>query len=136
MFLSDDPTVWLRVIADAVDPKALMMDYPLAVGGMLLQHSWNSGWYVVAVLIGAVFIWRKNPTMIWVTALICGLAAIGYLVFVDITRSVNIVPGTVMTIVSGISLILSFWVEFSNFGKGRAGYETPLPQYLAFLGDR
>lgn len=108
--LTGDATAGVQAIADAVPPETLAMDYPPAVGGILNQHGWNLGWFGAATFIGAFFIWRGNATAIWVTATIGGLADLGYLLFVDIPGYVNFVPGTVMTIVSGTAIVLSFWV--------------------------
>lgn len=116
--LSSDATGGVQAIADAVDPAALEADYHAAVGGILNQHGWNLGWFGVATLIGAVFIWRKNITAIWVTAMVGGLADAGYLFFVDIPGYVNFVPGTVMTIVSASAIALSFWVWLATRAQG------------------
>ncbi len=102
------------VIADAVDSNALAAAYHPAVNGILDQHGWNLLWGGLVTIIGAVFIWRRNFTAIWVTGMVGGLLDLGYLVFVDIPGFVNFVPGTVMTIVSGSAIALSFWVWLSN----------------------
>lgn len=103
-----------QAIADAVDPAELAGDYHPAVGGLLNQHAWNLAWFGLATIIGAVFIWRGNMTSIWVTGMVGGLADLGYLLFVDIPGYVHFFPGTLMTIVSGSAIILSFWVWLSN----------------------
>jgi len=102
------------VIADAVDSNALAAAYHPAVNGILDQHGWNLLWGGLVTIIGAVFIWRRNFTAIWVTGMVGGLLDLGYLVFVDIPGFVNFVPGTVMTMVSGSAIALSFWVWLSN----------------------
>lgn len=114
MVLVSDATGGFQAIADAVDPAALDADYHAAVRGVLNQHGWNLGWFGVATIIGAVFIWRQNITAIWVTGMIGGLADLGYLLFMDFPGYVNFVPGTIMTFISAIAIILSFWVWFSN----------------------
>lgn len=101
-------------IADAVDSNALAAAYHPAVNGILDQHGWNLLWGGLVTIIGAVFIWRRNFTAIWVTGMVGGLLDLGYLIFVDIPGFVNFVPGTVMTIVSGSAIALSFWVWLSN----------------------
>ena len=103
-----------QAIADAVEPARLQGDYHAAVGGILNQHAWNLLWGGFVTVIGAVFIWRRNFTAIWVTAMVGGLLDIGYLVFVDIPGFVKFVPGTLMTIVSAAAVALSFWVWLSN----------------------
>ncbi|MEM7429148.1 MAG: hypothetical protein AAF441_23940 [Pseudomonadota bacterium] len=111
--LSSDAAGGFQAIADAMEPAALAADYHPAVGGILNQHGWNLGWFGVATTIGAILIWRQNMTAIWVTGMIGGLADLGYLLFVDLPGFVNVVPGTVMTLVSASAIGLSFWVWFS-----------------------
>ncbi|MEO1404961.1 MAG: hypothetical protein AAFV54_00540 [Pseudomonadota bacterium] len=109
-----DASGGFQAIADAVDPQLLSADYHPAVGGILNQHGWNLLWGGAVTVIGAVFIWRQNFTAIWVTGMVGGLLDLGYLIFVDIPGYVLFVPGTVMTIVSGSAIVLSFWVWLSN----------------------
>ncbi|MBO6510117.1 MAG: hypothetical protein JJ979_16835 [Roseibium sp.] len=109
MVLMSDPTGGVQAIADAVSPDLLALDYPSAVGGILNQHGWNLGWFGIATIVGAVFIWRGNLTAIWVTAMVGGLADLGYLLFVDFPGYVNFFPGTVMTFISGSAIVISFW---------------------------
>ncbi|MEM9029053.1 MAG: hypothetical protein AAGC70_11855 [Pseudomonadota bacterium] len=112
--LAGDATAGSQAIADAVVPETLALAYPPAVGGILNQHGWNLGWFGIATIIGAIFIWRGNLTAIWVTGMVGGMADLGYLFFVDIPGYVNFFPGTVMTIVSGSAIVLSFWVWLLN----------------------
>ncbi len=108
--LSSDAGGGFAAIADAVDPEVFELDYPAAVGGILNQHGFNLAWFGVATVIGAVFIWRKNLTAIWVTGMVGGLADVGYLLFVDFPGYVHFFPGTLMTFISGIAVVLSFYV--------------------------
>lgn len=71
------------------------------------------GWFGVATTIGAVLIRRHNVTAIWVTGMAGGLADLGYLAFVDIPGHAGFMPGTLMTLVSGTAVALSFWVLVS-----------------------
>ncbi|KNG94915.1 hypothetical protein [Pseudaestuariivita atlantica] len=105
-----------QAIADGVDPAALALDYPAAVGAVLDQHAWNLAWFGLATIIGAIFVWRANMTAIWVTGMVGGLADLGYLVFLDLPGYVNFVPGTIMTFVSGAAIVLSFpvWIRNRN----------------------
>jgi len=107
-------------IADAIPPADLVADYHPAAGGILNQHGFNLLWIGTVTLIGAVFIWRGSLTAIWVTAMVGGLADVGYLIFVDFPGYVNFFPGTVMTFVSGTATAISFWVWFSNRNIARA----------------
>jgi len=112
--LFNDASGGFQAIADAVDPAALQSEYNAAVGGILNQHGWNLGWFGIATLIGSVLIWRQNMTAIWVTGMIGGLADLGYFLFVDLPGYVHFFPGTLMTLVSGSAILLSFWVWLSN----------------------
>ncbi|MEM6514300.1 MAG: hypothetical protein AAF660_14920 [Pseudomonadota bacterium] len=115
--LSSDASGGFQAIADAVDPELLAADYHEAVGGILNQHGWNLGWFGLATIVGGVYIWLANRTAIWVTALIGGMADLGYLLFVDLPGYVNFFPGTVMTLVSGSAIALSFWVLLTTSNK-------------------
>lgn len=110
--LSSDATGGFQAISDAVNPEALVNDYHGAVGGILHQHGWNLAWFGVATMIGGLFIWRGNMTAIWVTAMVGGMADLGYFLFLDLGGFVNFVPGTVMTLVSASAILLSGWVWF------------------------
>lgn len=110
LVLTADTASGFQAIADAVAPETLAQDYPDAVGGILNQHAWNLAWFGLATIIGAVFIWRRNLTAIWVTGMVGGLADLGYLFFVDLPGYVHVFPGTMMTLVSGAAIAASFWV--------------------------
>ncbi|MEM7601978.1 MAG: hypothetical protein AAF357_11260 [Verrucomicrobiota bacterium] len=114
LVLSGDTTSGFQAIGDGVDPDTVVMDYPGIVGGVQDQHAWNLAWFGLVTLIGAVFIWRRNMTAIWVTALVGGLADLGYFLFIDLAGYANFVPGTVMTIVSATAIVLSMKVWFSS----------------------
>ncbi len=114
MTIIQAPSQGFAAIADAVDPALLMAEYHPAVGGVLNQHGFNLLWIGLATVIGAAFIWRGNMTAIWVTAMVGGLADVGYFLFVDLPGYVNVVPGTVMTLISASAIALSFWVWLPN----------------------
>lgn len=116
MVLASTTSGGFQAIADAVDPSVLEAQYHGAVGGILNQHGWNLGWFGIATCIGAVLIWRQNLTAIWVTGMIGGLADLGYLFFLDLPGFVHFFPGTLMTLISGTAVVLSFWVWLSNRG--------------------
>ena len=63
---------------------------------------------------GGIFIWRGSVTGIFVTALIGGLADLGYFLFLDLGGYVRFLPGTVMTLVSSSAIILSFAAYFGG----------------------
>lgn len=108
--IAQAPSGGFAAIADAVDPALLVADYHPAVGGVLNQHGFNLLWIGLATVIGAVFIWRGTMTAIWVTAMVGGLADVGYFLFVDLPGYVNFFPGTVMTLISATAIVLSLWV--------------------------
>ena len=110
MILSGETIVGFQAIADAVPATDLVMDYPDAVGGVLNQHAWNLAWFGIATIIGGLMIWRVNMTAIWVTAMVGGLADLGYFLFVDLAGYALFVPGTVMTLISASAILLSGWV--------------------------
>jgi len=117
--LSSDAAGGASAIADAVPAAALAGDYHAALGAILNQHGWNLGWFGAATVIGGVLIWRGSATAIWVSALIGGLADLGYFMFLDLGGHVNFVPGTVMTLVSGSAIILSGYA-WSGVRAGKA----------------
>ncbi|WP_412562955.1 hypothetical protein [Thalassobius sp. MITS945101] len=116
MVLSSDATGGFQAIADSVPAEALQAEYHAAVGGVLNQHGWNLAWFGVVTILGGMLIWHGNVTSIWVTALIGGMADLGYLLFVDLPGYVNFIPGTVMTFISASAIVLSFiaWVRRGN----------------------
>jgi len=112
--ISSDATAGFQGIAAAVNPSELEADYHPAVGAILNQHGWNLFWVGVVTVLGGIFIWRKNQTSIWVTALVGGLFDIGYFVFIDLGGYGTFFPGSSMTYVSATAIVLSFWVWYSE----------------------
>ena len=110
MVLSGSTEAGFQAIADAVDPATLAGPYPDAVGAVLGQHAWNLLWFGIVTLTGAVLIWRGALTAIWVTAMVGGLADLGYFLFLDLPGHVRFFPGTLMTLVSGSAILLSGYV--------------------------
>ena len=112
MTISSDTAAAAAGIADGVDPNLLKMDYPDAVGAIINQHGFNLLWGGVVTIIGGIFIWRKNVAAIFISALVGGLLDVGYFIFIDLGGYNNFVPGTVMTIISSLAIILSFYAYF------------------------
>lgn len=108
--LSADTASGFSAIADAVSAEHLLADYHPATGAILNQHGWNLFWFGAVTLIGGIFIWRGSMSAVLVTALIGGLADLGYFVFLDMGGFVNFIPGTVMTIFSATAIVLSLSV--------------------------
>ena len=117
LILAGTTTEGFKAIGDAVDPAALEAAYHPAVGGVLDQHAWNLLWFGVVTIIGGLYIWGGNMTAIWVTAMVGGLADLGYFMFIDLAGFANFFPGTVMTLVSASAILLSGWVWLANQSK-------------------
>ena len=107
--LSGDTAGAVTGIADAVNPESLQLDYPDAAGAVIGQHGFNLFWIGLVTLICGPLIWKQKKTAIWLAALTGGLADVGYFLFMDLGGYVHFVPGTVMTLVSGTAIILSFY---------------------------
>ncbi len=112
--LTDDISASVAGIADAVDPATVQMDYPKAAGALIGQHGFNLFWIGIVTFICAFFIWKGNKNAIFLAAICGGLADLGYFLFMDLGGYVNFVPGTVMTIVSSLAIILSFYAYFKT----------------------
>lgn len=112
--LTNDITSSIVGIADAVDPKSLQMDYPIAAGAVIGQHGFNLFWAGLVTFISAFFIWKGNKNAIFLAAITGGLADLGYFLFMDLGGFVNFMPGTVMTIVSSLAIITSFYAHFKS----------------------
>ncbi len=112
MTISLDTPQAVAGIADAVDPTLLVGTYHEAVGAVINQHGFNLLWIGAFTLVGAVFIWRGSVTAMVFTAIVGGLADVGYFLFMDLGGFVNFVPGTVMTLVSSAAIVLSLVAYF------------------------
>lgn len=112
MTISGDTTGAIQAIADGVDPDLLVAPYADAVGGIINQHGWNLLWFGVVTIVGAGYIWREHATAIFITAMVGGLADLGYFLFLDLAGYVKFVPGTIMTLISSLAIILSVSAYF------------------------
>ena len=112
--LSYDTSSAISGIADAVDPSTLQMDYPPAAGAVIGQHGFNLFWIGVVTFISAFYVWKQNKNAIFLAAITGGLADLGYFLFMDLGGYVNFVPGTLMTLVSGSAILLSFYAHFKS----------------------
>ena len=112
--LTDDISASISGIADAVDPAKLQMEYPKAAGAVIGQHGFNLFWIGITTFICAFFIWKGNKNAIFLAAIVGGLADLGYFLFMDLGGFVKFVPGTIMTLISSLAIITSFYVYFKN----------------------
>lgn len=115
--LTNDISSSVAGIADAVEPSLVQMDYSEASGAIIGQHGFNLFWIGIVTFISAFFVWKGNRNAIFLAAITGGLADLGYFLFMDLGGFVNFVPGTVMTIVSSLAIILSFYVYFKTRNK-------------------
>lgn len=115
--LTNDISSSVSGIADAVEPSLVQMDYSEASGAIIGQHGFNLFWIGIVTFISAFFVWKGNRNAIFLAAITGGLADLGYFLFMDLGGFVNFVPGTVMTIVSSLAIILSFYAYFKTRDK-------------------
>ncbi len=101
-------------IADAINPDSVKMDYPKAAGAIIGQHGFNLFWIGIVTFLCAFWIWKGNKNAIFLAAITGGLADLGYFLFMDLGGYVNFMPGNVMTLVSSMAIILSFYSYFKS----------------------
>ena len=119
IILGNDTAGAVQAVADAIDPAQLDVHYPAAAGALIKQHGFNLLWIGVTTTVGGVFIFRGSIIAVWLSALVGGLADVGYFVFIDLGGFANFVPGSVMTIVSGSAILLSIPTFITAVGRGR-----------------
>jgi hypothetical protein len=69
----------------------------------------------VYTLVQKVFLYLEVKTQaIFLAALTGGLADLGYFLFLDLGGYVNFIPGTLMTLISGEAIVLSFYSYFTR----------------------
>lgn len=110
--LTNDISASISGIADAMDPESLRMDYPNAAGAIIGQHGFNLFWIGIVTFIAAFYVWSGNEKAIFLAALTGGLADLGYFIFMDLGGYVKFIPGTLMTIVSFLAIVTSFYAFF------------------------
>ena len=112
--LTNDIAASIAGIADAIDSETLQMNYPKAAGAIIGQHGFNLFWIGIVTFICGFFIWKGSKNAIFLAAITGGLADLGYFLFMDLGGYVNFVPGSVMTIVSLLAIILSLYAHFKT----------------------
>lgn len=120
MTMSQETPAAVAGIADAVDAAALAPRYHDAVGAVIHQHGWNLAWIGLTTIACAVAMWRGKRWGVFVAALCGGLADVGYFLFLDLGGYVHFVPGTVMTLVSGSAIALSFVATYRSDASDEA----------------
>lgn len=112
--LSNDMSGALMGIADGTEPASIKMDYSAAATAVLGQHGFNLLWVGLVTFISAFFVWKGNRNAIFLAAICGGLADLGYFLFLDLGGFVNFVPGTVMTLVSALAILISFYAYLKS----------------------
>lgn len=112
--LSGDIAGAVSGVADAIDPETLQADYPDAAGALIGQHGFNLLWVGLVTLTCSFFIWKGNKNAIFLAAIAGGLTDLGYFLFMDLGGYVNFAPGTIMTIVSSLAIVTSFYGYFKS----------------------
>lgn len=110
--LTNDISASVAGIADGINPSTLEMDYPKATGAIIGQHGFNLFWIGIVTFISGILIWKGNKNAIFLSAILGGFADLGYFLFMDLGGFVKFVPGTIMTIVSSLAIITSFYLYF------------------------
>lgn len=110
--VTDDISSSIAGIADGIDPAIVQMDYPKAAGAIIGQHGFNLFWIGLVTFFSAFFVWKGNKNAIFLAAITGGLADLGYFLFMDLGGYVKFVPGTVMTLVSSLAIVLSFYAKY------------------------
>ncbi|MEM1202202.1 MAG: hypothetical protein AAGN66_03120 [Acidobacteriota bacterium] len=120
MTLTQSTAGAVQGIADAVDPSTLDVTYPAATGAVIKQHGFNLLWIGAVTTLCAPWIWRRRFPAVALAALVGGLADVGYFVFMDLGGYVKFMPGTLMTLVSGSAILLSWIAWRAEAGKPTA----------------
>lgn len=121
MTISQDTPGAVAGIADAIDPATLMnLTYPDAAGAIINQHGFNLLWIGINTTFAAIYVWRRSANAVFLAALCGGLADVGYFIFIDVGGFARFVPGTVMTLVSGAAVVLSFAAYFMDPARASA----------------
>jgi len=112
--LSNDMSSALLGIADNSSPEAVTMEYSAAATAVLGQHGFNLLWIGIVTFLSGIFVWKGNRNAIYLAAICGGLADLGYFLFLDLGGFVKFIPGTLMTIVSALAILTSFYGHFKS----------------------
>ena len=112
--LSGEIASAINGIADAVDPAILQMEYPKAAGAVIANHGFNLFWIGIVTFISGFFVWKGNKNAVFLAAITGGLADLAYFIFMDLGGFVHFLPGTLMTLISGSAIILSFYAHYKG----------------------
>ncbi|MEM9290313.1 MAG: hypothetical protein AAGD01_01375 [Acidobacteriota bacterium] len=103
----------VQAITNAVPLEELQDEYNSSIQAILIQHGFNLAWFGLVTLIGAFFVWRQNITGIWVTAMVGGLADLGYFTAIDL-QGLAAFPGPQMTYICATAILLSAIAYFRD----------------------
>ena len=78
----------------------------------LMEHNWNNAWFGLVVVIGAFFVWKGNRNGIFLSAIVGGLAHLGFFIFVILPYPDPI--GIIMSFVAAAAIALSFIAYFTS----------------------
>lgn len=87
-------------------------EMPVHVLETLMEHNWNNSWFGLVVIIGAFFVWKGNRNGIFLSAIVGGLAHLGFLIFVVLPYRDQI--GIIMSFVVAAAIVLSFIAYFTS----------------------
>lgn len=87
-------------------------EMPVHVLGTLIEHNWNNSWFGLVVTIGAFFVWKGNRNGVFLSAIVGGLAHLGFFIFVVLPYSDPV--GIIMSFVAAAAIVLSFIAYFTS----------------------
>lgn len=108
------PTI--EMLFGVINAQEVIQSYTKILVKIDIFQAWNLTWASAVAMIGATFIWHKNITAIWVTAMVFGLTSIGLLLFVDPSMAQYYQFVLIIGLVAFSAAFLSFWVWLSIIG--------------------
>ena len=94
-------------ITPKTDRALIEIDYPDAVVAILSQHGFNLLWAGLVTVLAAVFVWRRQPIMFGLAAIVAGCLDLGYFIFIDLGGFAEF-PGPQMTYICAVAIISGF----------------------------
>jgi hypothetical protein len=78
----------------------------------LKEHNWNNSWFGLVATIGAFGVWKGNRNGIFLSAVVGGLAQLGFFIFVVLPYPDP--AGITMSFVAAAAIVLSLIAYFSS----------------------